>query len=215
MAERETSDSNHNGGSFEQPDFLSYHGGEFQLKLPPDFFLPDGHDFSEDEVLVTSYDAILPSVAFSKAQFEKIFHAANNPQLSHTDEELIFARYLSNRADFTLNDETGCWELPLRAEYDKKGRARYPSVTVKQIELSNSLAHRSTLAIFRGIDIDGLAVDHLCRSHACCNPYHLEAIEGGLNTLRGALARKIEKQPTLFQREAGSVACADLIALNR
>jgi len=31
----------------------------------------------------------------------------------------------------------------------------------------------------------GLTIDHLCRNTSCGNPDHLEAVPGGVNTLRG------------------------------
>ena len=42
-------------------------------------------------------------------------------------------------------------------------------------------------------------VDHRCRSHACCNPYHLEIVTPAENNRRKEVARKRNSNPDLFQ----------------
>lgn len=46
-------------------------------------------------------------------------------------------------------------------------------------------AHRVAYELVRGPIPDGLTIDHLCRNRGCVNPYHLEAVTGSVNTLRG------------------------------
>lgn len=46
-------------------------------------------------------------------------------------------------------------------------------------------AHRLSYIAFVGEIPDGYQIDHLCRTPACCNPFHLEAVTPSINTLRG------------------------------
>ena len=46
-------------------------------------------------------------------------------------------------------------------------------------------AHRLSYLIHRGPIPDGLDIDHLCRTPACVNPDHLEAVTRRENVLRG------------------------------
>jgi len=46
-------------------------------------------------------------------------------------------------------------------------------------------AHRAAYELMRGSIPEGLHIDHLCRNRACCNPWHMEAVQQGINTLRG------------------------------
>lgn len=50
-------------------------------------------------------------------------------------------------------------------------------------------AHRFAYELLVGPVPDGLQLDHLCRNRACCNPEHLEPVEGVENRLRGVTAR--------------------------
>jgi hypothetical protein len=75
-----------------------------------------------------------------------------------------------------LTDD-GCWHFAA-AHTDRgygriwrNGRFEYP--------------HRVTYEAFRGPIPEGLDLDHLCRNHACCNPFHLEAVTRRENLMRG------------------------------
>ena len=47
-----------------------------------------------------------------------------------------------------------------------------------------------TIEIFRNVSIpEGAHVDHVCRAHACCNPYHLEIVSSSENSRRGRTSR--------------------------
>jgi hypothetical protein len=50
--------------------------------------------------------------------------------------------------------------------------------------MENHTAYRFSYVIHRGEVPDGLALDHLCRVRACVNPWHLEPVPTGVNTLR-------------------------------
>jgi hypothetical protein len=45
--------------------------------------------------------------------------------------------------------------------------------------------HRVSYEHFRGPIPEGLTIDHLCRTPACLNPEHLEAVTSAVNTMRG------------------------------
>ena len=49
----------------------------------------------------------------------------------------------------------------------------------------NSYAHRAAYCALMGPIPDGLELDHVCRTPACCNPLHLEAVPHSLNVRRG------------------------------
>lgn len=51
----------------------------------------------------------------------------------------------------------------------------------------NGYAHRVAYELTHGAIPEGLVIDHLCRNRACVNPEHLEAVENGENTRRGAV----------------------------
>ena len=198
----------------ERAEFLHHPGGRFPLQLPPDPLLPEGHDFTQSEVLITEWGGILPSVDFSRQQFEELIRTATTPQIPQSEEVILFAQYLASREGFVFDEKTGCWKLPLKAFYDEKRRAKYPHITIGALGIKSQKAHRTSLAILRGITVGDMSVDHLCRAHSCCNPYHLEAVDKGTNTLRGARARKAEIVPSLFQQSSGTIACSQLIARN-
>ena len=46
-------------------------------------------------------------------------------------------------------------------------------------------AHRVSYMVFRGPIPAGLQLDHLCRTPACINPFHLEAVTPKVNSQRG------------------------------
>ena len=50
------------------------------------------------------------------------------------------------------------------------------------------LAHRFSYELHKGSIPDGLVLDHKCRTPACVNPDHLEAVTQKENSRRGALA---------------------------
>ena len=67
------------------------------------------------------------------------------------------------------------------------------------------LAHRVTYEEFVGPIPPGLVIDHLCRTPACVNPEHLEAVPQRINILRGDgpdVARNL-----LRERHKGIVTC--------
>lgn len=93
----------------------------------------------------------------------------------------------------TVDEDFGCWALPLLAEYDSKNRARYPTVTRKADGAKGVIAHRYMWRLLVDPSIPTKQhLDHLCRAHACCNITHLEPVTPGINTQRGNLARTYE-----------------------
>ncbi len=100
----------------------------------------------------------------------------------------------------TIDEEFGCWCLPLAAEYDEKTRARYPQVSRKEYGAHSTLAHRFVLSsLFNPTLTRDLHWDHICRSHACCNPTHGELVTAKTNNARKDLSlRHTTGMETLF-----------------
>lgn len=94
----------------------------------------------------------------------------------------------------------GCWELPLRAEYDEKERARYPQVNDRELGIKSRLAHRFMMQIGLRATLGRLNfIDHMCRVHACCNPTHLDFVTPAQNNARSIIHSKtVDGQPRLF-----------------
>lgn len=82
------------------------------------------------------------------------------------------------RKKITFNPETECWIW--FAGKDGKG---YGQINIGYG--AKLMAHRRTYEYHRGTIPEGLELDHLCRTLACCNPWHLEAVTHQENVLRG------------------------------
>lgn len=67
---------------------------------------------------------------------------------------------------------TGCTQAP--------GYGRF------RVEPRTVYAHRFAYELEHGAIADGLVIDHLCRTPACVNPLHLEAVPQRINIDRGA-----------------------------
>jgi hypothetical protein len=184
--------------------------GEVPASLAPHPLLPEGYVFSNDaEVVITQWGDILPPVSFSSEQFYKVMSIAVRPRLVDGEGVILLAGYL--RPKLRLAEGQGCWELPLKAEYDDKKRARYPLISINQLGYDKQLAHRASVETFRGIPLPRresrhLHVDHRCRNHACCNPYHLDVVSAGENNRRKIVASRRQHAPDLFQLPTGNVA---------
>lgn len=81
----------------------------------------------------------------------------------------------------TINS-TGCW---VRTQ----GLNRVTGYTTIHVKVEGAwqkmYAHRLAYIHFKGPIPDGLTIDHLCRTPACINPDHLEAVSQRVNILRG------------------------------
>ena len=76
------------------------------------------------------------------------------------------------------NAVTGCWEWI--GTRDSRG---YGNVKVQRHVMK---AHRVVYEHVRGPIAPGLECDHLCRSHWCVNPEHIELVTHAENVRRGA-----------------------------
>lgn len=179
--------------------------------------MPGGYDFDDEhEAIVTPWGDILPPVSFSSEQLALIRQIAVQPSLEHTDAVVILAHYLGPK--LTFNPGLGCWDLPLVAEYDATRHARYPLISVKELGYNRQLAHRATVETFLGHPLPINAperehVDHRCRRHACCNPYHLEVVTPQTNNLRKVGAIKRLTRPELFQLAEGPITFGELAVM--
>lgn len=77
-----------------------------------------------------------------------------------------------------IDDGFGCWEFTgtTSGGYGMIGRPNNGGM---------ALAHRISYELFVGEIPEGLTIDHLCRNRRCINPWHLEAVTGKVNVLRG------------------------------
>lgn len=73
---------------------------------------------------------------------------------------------------------TPCWEWTGNQNRNGYGRVRAGG--------RREMAHRAVYELFRGPIPEGLQADHTCRNRACCNPQHIEIVDGLTNNLRGA-----------------------------
>lgn len=131
------------------------------------------------------WGAVLPHPLIS----ENLFQIAS--------QQSVAIDWLSSK--LTLDENLGCWTLPLSAEYDEKGRERYPTLTSSRYAANGELAHRFVIRRLYGPLQTEEYLDHLCRVHVCCNPTHLDIVSHATNTRRGNLARRaIAGQLKLF-----------------
>lgn len=86
---------------------------------------------------------------------------------------------------YTINAKTGCWIFGGEKLPTGYGRAKHDGLV--------EYAHRLFYRLHVGNIPDGFTIDHVydrgCRSNACVNPTHLEAVSAEENTRR---AREIE-----------------------
>lgn len=169
--------------------------GRVETGFEPHPLVLDGYTFADEDVpVVTDWKDVLPPRDFSWRQFKEVERLALDKEPTIFDDERAsrLARHLWNRpGGFSFDDEFGCWVLPLVSEHDEKGRSRYPQLKIKSLSIRNRRAHTVTWEVFLNRNIDEERVlDHRCRRHACCNPYHLQSVTSAENTWRGGAARR-------------------------
>ncbi len=90
-------------------------------------------------------------------------------------------------------DEKGCWLWT--GFIEKRGSAAgYGRFQVKTGKCE--WAHRVAYVLFKGAIPTGRVIDHLCRTRACVNPAHLEAVTRRQNTLRGVGTSAVNARKT-------------------
>lgn len=94
-------------------------------------------------------------------------------QLDPTPEERFFSH--------VTEDVSGCWLWTGMTDQDGYGKFRPERV----FPISVTGAHRWAYEFLRAEIPAGLTIDHLCRVRHCVNPWHLEPVTPGVNTLRG------------------------------
>lgn len=82
-----------------------------------------------------------------------------------------------------------CLLWPRGKDRDGYGRVRPPNGGKQQY------THRVAYEYLIGAIPTGLELDHLCRVHACYNPYHLEAVDHQTNISRGVHG-KVNREKT-------------------
>lgn len=83
---------------------------------------------------------------------------------------------------------TGCWLWGGHINGDGYGRG-YLVAGGRLV-----MAHRMTFESVHGVLPEGMELDHLCRTRACCNPAHLEAVSHRENILRGKSPQAINSR---------------------
>ena len=74
-------------------------------------------------------------------------------------------------------DQKGCWIWT-----GKRRGSGYGGIKINGKDI---YTHRFSYEFYRGLIPEGLTIDHLCRTRACANPDHLEAVPNRVNLLRG------------------------------
>jgi hypothetical protein len=95
-------------------------------------------------------------------------------QLDPTPEERFFSHVTQDGSD--------CWLWDGMTDADGYGKFR-PDRGVTPVSVTG--AHRWAFEYLRAEIPPGLDIDHLCRVRNCVNPWHLEPVPTGVNTLRG------------------------------
>ena len=94
-------------------------------------------------------------------------------------------RFLKDESRFwnkvVIRNKTACWLWQASRNMGKFPYGRF------QLGEKVVRAHRVSFILSRRSDIPaGLTLDHLCRNPSCVNPFHLEAVSGRTNVLRGS-----------------------------
>lgn len=90
---------------------------------------------------------------------------------------------------------TGCWLWSGYINDDGYGRG-FPVASGRLV-----MAHRITYESLVAALGEGMELDHLCRTRACCNPEHLEEVTHAENTRRAAAQLTHCKQGHEFNSE--------------
>ena len=91
----------------------------------------------------------------------------------------------------TTNEECMLW--PFRLDPDGYGRLSIYSRDV--------FTHRAAYELVKGVLLNRLTTDHLCRVRDCFNPRHLEAVTHKENTLRGETITGVNARKTHCLRD--------------
>lgn len=165
---------------------LAFDGSERHERMRTDLLRVSG-----SRAIQLEWGSLLPDPEVSLAFLDRL--ALASPAMARLSFKLVQPP----------DTEQGCWNLPLAAEKDEKGRWRYPTLYDPERKQSGVLAHRYVWRTLIDPSIERSDwIDHLCRVHACCNPTHLEAVTAATNTRRGNDARHIlGGQSPLFHSE--------------
>lgn len=101
------------------------------------------------------------------------------------EQSVVIASRLAARC--TEDAESGCWVWT--GSLDRSG---YGKIKINRVVTGT---HRAAWLSYRGSLPDGLVIDHLCRTRACANPWHMEPVTVRVNTDRAVFGTSTGKPP--------------------
>jgi hypothetical protein len=122
-------------------------------------------------------DFFLPKI-FSGPLFSRVPLPPDTPLTPRTIDGVLVDEWLQIILIANLVvDSAGCWIWHGRRSPDEYGIL---SVGIRRLSI-----HRVAYTLWREPIPIGLTIDHLCRTHPCANPWHMEAVPNAENVLRG------------------------------
>lgn len=170
----------------------------------PTFLHPDGLPIVGEDY-ITRVGLELPSVITSRFELRALYDYI---KLNTSTKERPLPTN-SQLDKITINETTGCWELPIYRDGNDvyppgspnagAPRARYGRMAIPGVAGNSALAHRVMFTVMRGEAPEDYYLDHLCENKKCCWHRHLEPITPGDNTRRIHHADKLAKGQGLLE----------------
>jgi hypothetical protein len=144
---------------------------------------------------------LIPGPEFSQQEFDILYELAHQQATAET-LDLFILPSIRSRGRISINDTTGCWELPVYE--DPKQIARYGKMNVPGVSNQAASAHRTMYGVLFGtneINDPSIFLDHLCENKPCCYPRHLEPVSSAQNSRRARQALQACNGQPFFEFE--------------